>query len=111
MPVGLRSRSRQKPALGSKLTFPASDLACLPCYRFQMHGIIQAYLDTFKFALLWLGALVPASIAAQLLGRGIAGIFNWDDQIPMAVCFFAALALEVWAYDRYCQWQYLRSIR
>jgi hypothetical protein len=111
MPVGLRSRSRQKPALGSKLTFPASDLACLPCYRFQMHGIMQACLDTFKFALLWLGALVPTCIAAQLLGRGIAGIFNWDDQIPMAVCFFAALALEVWAYDRYCQWQYLRSIR
>jgi hypothetical protein len=76
-----------------------------------MYGIIQAYLNTFKFALLWLTALVPAALAAQLLGRSIAGIFDWDDQLPMAVCFFAALALEGWAYDSYRRWQYFRSIR
>ena len=76
-----------------------------------MQGIIQAYLNTIKFALLWLVALIPAAVAAQLLGRSIAGAFNWDDQIPMAVSFFATLALEVWAYDRYREWQYRRSIR
>ena len=76
-----------------------------------MHWLARAYVDRIKFTLLFVAALASAGFAAQFLGRYIARIFDWDGQLLVAACFFAALALEAWVYDRYLLWRLFRKNR
>jgi hypothetical protein len=45
------------------------------------------------------------------VGREIAKLLDWDDHCPSRACFFAALALEVLAYDRLQRWWYFRNLK
>jgi hypothetical protein len=73
--------------------------------------LVQAYIEKFKFWGMVGAAMILPGIFASKVGRYIAKVVSWDDSLPMAVCFFAALALEVWAYDQFMRWRFFRANR
>jgi hypothetical protein len=73
--------------------------------------LIQAYIEKFKFFVMVVAAMTPPGIIASTVGRYVAKVFSWDDSLPMAVCFFAALVIEVWAYDQFMRWRFFRAHR
>jgi hypothetical protein len=84
---------------------------CLRCYSCRMYWIIQAYIERFKFWGMVMAALIPPGLIGPAVGRYIAKLFDWDDQLIMAACFFAVLAAEVYAYDRFNRWRFFRKLR
>jgi hypothetical protein len=69
-----------------------------------MHWLVQGYVERFKFWGMVMAAIFPAGLIALPVGGYLAKLLDWDDQIPIAACFFAVLALEAWAYDRVRWW-------
>jgi hypothetical protein len=55
-----------------------------------------------------MAAMIPPAMIGLPAGRYIAKLFDVDDQLIIAVCFFVLLAGEVYAYDRFNTWRYFR---
>jgi hypothetical protein len=76
-----------------------------------MYWLIQAYIGRFKFWGMVMAAIIPPALIGPPVGRYIAQLFDWDDQLLMGACFFALLAAEVYAYDRFQRWRYFRKLK
>jgi hypothetical protein len=76
-----------------------------------MHGLIEAFVEWFKFLGMVVAAMIPAGLLGPPIGRYFAKLIGWDDGLLMAGCFFAILAAEAYAYDRFQRWRYSRNLK
>jgi hypothetical protein len=73
-----------------------------------MYWLFWAYVERFKFWGMVMAAMFPPALISLPAGRYIAKLLDVDDQFIIGACFFALLIAEVYAYDRFNRWRFLR---
>src|SRR5215475_9564547 len=71
----------------------------------HMLALFHWYVGRWKFWLLVIGAFIPAVMVADAISSRTADSAG----LIKGVCFFAVLAIEVWAYGQSQKWRLFRN--